>query len=442
MVHKKLKINASLWVSVGHVFSQILRLGSNLILTRLLVPEVFGLMAIVNIILMGLAMLSDVGIGQSIIRHKDKGNSVFFNTAWTIQVVRGGALWLVCLTISFFLWLSQKYDLVSGDGVYSDPILPALISIVGFTAIIDGFLPSALFMNNRDLKMKRLTIIDLVTQLSSTTIVILWAWYSPTVWALVYGVLFGSVLKIFLLRKYLVGMKNKFAWDEKSIAEIFGFGKWIMLSSIVTFLALQGDRLLLGHYISVKDLGVYVIAFFMVTAVTQMFSALIHKVWFPVFCDIARSSKEELENTYYRDKLKLDSFAFFIGGLLMAGGSSIVHTLYDTRYADAGWMLEILSIQIAFGTGAALGVSCLMAKGISKIGYTTMIARLIVLLISIPVSFKTFGLEGVVWAVGLNFIIGLPIVYIGLAKEGLFRLKKELFPLPIILVGYFAGSLI
>lgn len=441
-MNKKLKINATLWVSGGHVFSQMLRLGSNLILTRMLVPEVFGIMAIVHITLMGLAMFSDVGIRQSIIRHKDINDTNFLNTAWTIQVIRGLLLWLICIVIAFVLWLAQENNLISGDGVYTLPVLPLALLAVSFTAIIDGFSPTTQFTNNRDLKMERLTIIDVVSQICSIFIMVVWAWMSPTIWALVVGSLVGGFAKLTLYLKYLEGIRNTLTWDKKSVEDIYTFGKWIILASIVTFLAAQGDRLLLGYYISAKEFGVYVIAFFMSNSVFQMFTTLIHKIWFPVFCEVHRNESQKLKHVYYKDRFILDCTAYFIGGFLIASGSSIVHFLYDERYSDAGWMLEILSIQIAFGLGAGLGASCLLAKGKSKFNFISMLSKTIILFISVPLCYELFGLQGVVWAVGLNFIAGLPIIYWELAKEGLFVLKNELLPIPVLFVGYLIGSLL
>jgi len=442
MVHNKLKINASLWVVGGHFFGQSIRLASNLVLTRLLVPEAFATMAIVSIILMGLAMFSDIGIGQSIIRHKDNDNSDFLNTAWTIQVIRGGALWLLCVAIGIALWFAQTYNLVSGEGVYAEEVLPYLIAVIGFTAVVDGFLPTSMFTKNRELKMHRLTVIDLVSQVISAIVTISWALVNPSVWALVAGSLTGSIIKLILLRVYIGGIKNNFFLDKKSAASVLNFGKWIMLSSIVTFIAMQGDRLLLGHYITTKELGVYVIAFFLANSIFQVFSSLLHKVWFPVFCDIYRNSQEKLAVEYYNDRLKLDSLTFFIGGFLVASGGAIVDALYDSRYADAGWMLEVLSIRIALSLGPALGVTCMLAMGNSKLNFDSMLVRAVGLVVSMPICHHFFGLNGVVWAVGLNFIIGLPIIYWALAKEGLFILKKELLPMPILIIGYIAGSIL
>ena len=66
---KQMATHGSLWTIAGYGTSQVLRFGSNLVLAKLLFPQAFGLMAIVNGVMQGLVMFSDVGIGQSIIRH-------------------------------------------------------------------------------------------------------------------------------------------------------------------------------------------------------------------------------------------------------------------------------------------------------------------------------------------------------------------------------------
>ena len=82
-------LNGSLWTFFGYGSSQIIRLGSNLVLARLLFPEAFGIMSLVTVVMQGLTMISDLGVGPSIIHSKRGDDPNFLNTAWTIQVIRG-----------------------------------------------------------------------------------------------------------------------------------------------------------------------------------------------------------------------------------------------------------------------------------------------------------------------------------------------------------------
>src|SRR3989442_984776 len=89
------------WAFSSYGVNQFLRLASNLVLSRLLAPKAFGLMALVAVFLSGLQMFSDVGIRPSIIQNRRGDEPDFLNTAWTIQVIRGTALWLLSCLIAW-----------------------------------------------------------------------------------------------------------------------------------------------------------------------------------------------------------------------------------------------------------------------------------------------------------------------------------------------------
>src|SRR5216110_1744022 len=82
---KQMAVRGSLWTIFGFGAAQILRLGSNLVLTRLLFPKAFGLMSLISIFMQGLTMFSDLGIGPSIVRSQRGEDDLFLHTAWTIQ---------------------------------------------------------------------------------------------------------------------------------------------------------------------------------------------------------------------------------------------------------------------------------------------------------------------------------------------------------------------
>ena len=87
-------LRSALFTLGGFGSAQLIRLASNLILTRLLFPEAFGMMALTMVFLQGLQMFSDVGVAPAIQQSKRGDDADFLDTAWTIQVVRGLCLWL------------------------------------------------------------------------------------------------------------------------------------------------------------------------------------------------------------------------------------------------------------------------------------------------------------------------------------------------------------
>ena len=114
----------------GYVVGQILRLGGNLIVTRLLVPEMFGVMGIVTVILLGLTLFSDVGLLQNVVRSQRGEETRFLNTAWVVQIGRGGILCLVALLISWLLHIAGDNHWLPPNSTYADPVLPLIIAVM------------------------------------------------------------------------------------------------------------------------------------------------------------------------------------------------------------------------------------------------------------------------------------------------------------------------
>src|SRR6476619_6226173 len=116
------------WTVSVFAGAQLLRFASNVVLTRLLSPELFGIVAIVHSVRMGIELLSDVGIAQNLVYNRNSDKPEFYNTAWTLQVARGLLLWLVSCICA-----------VPMAHIYNAPILIYVIPVASSTFIFSGF---------------------------------------------------------------------------------------------------------------------------------------------------------------------------------------------------------------------------------------------------------------------------------------------------------------
>ena len=140
----------TLWTVLGYGGGQMLRFVGNLVLTRLLFEEAFGLMALVWVFMQGLVLFSDIGIGPSIIQNKRGDEPRFLNTAWTIQVGRG-----------LLLYLAAFAGAIPFARFYNEPLLATIIPVAGLAAVISGFYSSKLFTMNRHLKVGLVAIVEI-----------------------------------------------------------------------------------------------------------------------------------------------------------------------------------------------------------------------------------------------------------------------------------------
>jgi O-antigen/teichoic acid export membrane protein len=433
-------VTAGVWSLAGYGVSQIVRFGSNMLMTRLLAPDMFGLMAIGMIVIVGLAMFSDLGLKQNVVQSSRGGNPTFLNTCWAIQIIRGVLLWTMALSVTLLLLLANHVGLTPLNTVYADERLPAVIATLSSTMVIAGFESTKLLEASRALSLGGLTKIDLAAQLAGILCMVSWACIDRTIWALVAGNFCSALVRLILSHAWLPGISNRWNWDRSALREIIQFSKWMFLSSILGFFANSGDRLLLGGMIGSTSLGIYTIAFLISGTAEQILSKIMGDVSFPALSEIARERPSALKSGYYRFHILIASFAYFCSGFLMMTGQPLVRLLYDSRYRDAGWMLEVLAA-ILMTVPFRLATQSFLALGMPRLLSNTVAVRLIALFVATPIGFYFVGLPGALWGIVLSHFLSLPLIILYQIRCGSFDLRKELLVLPFIAVGIGAGKL-
>ena len=409
-------LKGTIWTVIGFGASQVLRLGSNLILARLLVPEFFGLMALVSIFLIGLDLFSDVGLGPSIVQNKRGDDPDFLNTAWTIQVMRGIVLWLGSLLIA---WPVSHF--------YKEPQLLWLIPVVGLTTLIHGFDSTALLTLNRQLAVRKLAIFELVGQIITLTVMVVWAWFDRSIWALVVGNLVAGIYQLVWSHRLLPHQPNRFAWDKEAAQKIFTFGKWIFFSTALTFLASQADRLILGKLVTPTVLGLYGIAYTFADVPRQVIIALSGKVIFPAFSKLANLPRETFRAKILKNRMPI--LLALVAGLpiLVSFGDYVIYILYKKEYYEAAWMLPIIALGIWHTTLYSTMSPALLALG--KPVYNTLgyLFTLIAISTFVLVGFHLMGVKGAVIAVAVGDLPFYAVTMYGLWREKLGCFKQDLW---------------
>ncbi|MCC0176142.1 oligosaccharide flippase family protein [Waterburya agarophytonicola K14] len=412
---KKQAISGTAWTILGYGTSQSLRLGSNLILTRLLVPELFGLMALVSVFLMGLNLFSDVGIYPSIIQNKRGEDPVFLNTAWTVQVIRGFALWIGCLLIAFPV--AQFYE---------EPRLQLLLPIVGLNSIINGFNSTNLPILQRRMEIGKLIRFELGIQIISLIVMITWAWFSPSIWALVVGNLVSTTVEMIWSHRLLKNSVQSFAWDREVVKELTSFGKWIFISTAMTFLASEIDRLMLGKLFSLEMLSFYIIAFTFADIPRQIVSKLSFQVLYPVIVKYASLPRKVL-----KEKMMKPRWIMLLGQaialtMLISFGDYLITILYDARYVQATWILPILALGLWPLMLSITSDKALLAIGSPNYAAWGNLWKFIYMAIALPLGFHFYGILGAVIVIAFNDLPFYGLISYGLCCEKLSTVRQDI----------------
>jgi O-antigen/teichoic acid export membrane protein len=406
--------SSATWSVIGFGGAQLIRLVSNLILTRLVTQESLGLMTLVGVLLHGLSLFSDIGIGPSIIQNRRGAEPRFRDTAFTIQAMRGAILWVAaCIAAAPF------------SVFYEDPRLAWVVPLVAITTVAQGLSSTKMFVANRELSLERLMVVEIVSQLVGTVVMLAWALYDPTVVALAVGGIAIAVAKMLLGHLALPGRLDRFGWDRQAARDIFRFGRWIFIGTMVTFFAEQSDRMVFGKLIPRDLLGVYYIALTVATMPWLLLGHIGQSVYFPVYSR-AVVRGDDLAAEFHRTRRPIMLLAGWAVSGLLAGGPTAIRLLYPKSYGEAEWIVQFLTIGVWFSVLESLNGAVLLSLGKPKWLTVANFLKFVGILILIPVGHAVGGFPGAVAALIITDVVRYAVSGIGTAAHGLSVFRRDL----------------
>jgi O-antigen/teichoic acid export membrane protein len=396
----------TVWTIGGYAASTALRTATNIVLARLLAPDIFGTMLIVYTLRMGIELISDIGIGQNVIYNENAENPEFYNTAWSLQLVRSIALWLMFMAAA-----------VPMARFYGSPILAAVVPITAFSIVLTGLTSIGKSLLQRRMQLAKLNLFDTVMAFINSAATILFAYLDPTIWALVFGGVFGSAASMIGSYFLLSDVKQRFYVSKQFSKQILSFGKWIFASSIVFFLSMYVDRLYLGKVIPVELLGVYGIARSISDLSGNLTMRLGSVVLFPFVASHAQTPRADLHHQLAPIRAKFLLLAALGFALFVATADFAVKILYDARYHAATWILPLLVMGSWFSVLAYVNESIVLGLGKPSYGAASNGAKLMFLVIGLPVMVGFFGLIGGVVVVALADVARYIPILVGQRRE-------------------------
>lgn len=382
---------------VGNNF---LRLAGNLVLTRILFPEAFGVMALVQVFMTGVKMFSDIGINGSIIQNKRGDDPIFLDTAWVFQIFRGIVIWLlICL---FADSIAQ---------FYSQPILADLLPVVGFTMVIHGFSSTKMATAQRHINLGRLTILELSGQALGVAVMIGLALAMESVWALAVGMLVPSIFQTIASHLFMPGHTNRFRFEWVAARELFGFGKFIFIATASTFLMSQADRAILGRFVSIEDLAFYNIAYALGALPLVLMTSLSRSIFMPLYVKRPPSASLQNRNNLARARFLVLSSLIVATTALAVIGIPFIEIAYDDRYAVAGPLVTLIALALMPSVVLGNYQMVVLAAGHSGRYAGLMLGMALVRTGLLLVAIQEYGLVGAVYAMFISsFVTYVPLV--------------------------------
>jgi O-antigen/teichoic acid export membrane protein len=378
---------ASAWSVGGYATTTALRFVSRIVLAKLL-PNAspLGTVAIVATILAGLELVSDLGIATNIVQHKRGADPVFLGTAFSVQVMRGVALWAIACLLAF-----------PASWLYHDPQLAPLLLFGAVSVLLRGFTSPALAIMTRQLQLRIPTLISVSSEAVGFAVTLAWAIKAPSAWALVAGTVATSAL--LAGGSHLVGGRIGFRWDREAARGIVRFGGWILIATGTWFLGSRGETLMLKGSIPDIEFGCFAFGSMLVTTPATAITQVGTQVFFPMMSSWLRDEPSAAFRQYFRARWMFTGLAIcFAAGSILVGPLFVRLLHLNASFAALGWIVQMLGFRAAVDILATPLSNLLLASGASHYSARGNAIRLTATIVGLIVALPRWGLSGAVFA--------------------------------------------
>jgi O-antigen/teichoic acid export membrane protein len=399
-----------------HAYRTVLRFGSNLVLAYLLFPEAFALMVLCSIVIQGLDMLSDIGIRPAVIQSQRSDDPLFLNTAWTFQILRSLVLWLAA---SAFAWPMAS--------LYNEPQLIYLIPVSALTSVATGCQSIAVTTAMRRIHLGKIAVWGIAETSLKTIIMVIWAYCWPSVWALLGGAVIAQAISSFASHRIFPEIRHRFAWDQSAASELWHFGRWIFVSTMLTYLSQQIDKILLGKLMPIGILGIYSLAYNLARLPMDIASSLMSVVLYPAVSEIVRTDREALQAKLTEARgVILAAAQFGIVGVIL-GSPWFFKYLYDDRYVEAAHFAPLLAIAVWLSILHACIFPVLVALGdVRSLAWSNFV-KFVSTAAGCLVGHHYLGMPGFIIGNALGCLIGYLVVARALARHQVSVIAQDLY---------------
>ncbi|MEG3971225.1 oligosaccharide flippase family protein [Microcoleus sp. T2B6] len=115
------------------------------------------------------------------------------------------------------LWFCTLLLAWSIAQLYQQPQFLWLIPVVGLGTVISGFNSTSVFTLNRNMAFRQLAIFELSGQSIGIVVMIVWAWFSPTIWAILMGSFASQILQLVWSHYWNSGSPNRLIWNQEVV---------------------------------------------------------------------------------------------------------------------------------------------------------------------------------------------------------------------------------
>lgn len=422
---KQKSVSGVLWAVTEKFGIYGVKLVLGIVLARLLTPEAFGLVGMITVFFSISEVFVNSGFSMAYIQKK------------TVNEADADTVFYTNLGISVLLYLILFFGAPVIANFYEEPLLVDLTRVMAFVVIINSFNIIQRAQIKRDVNFKKLTKITVISTISSGVIGVSAAYFGMGVWALVMQSLAN---RTFIAVGFwsTTNYKPRWRFSKSSFKQMFSFGSWMLISSIIRKVFDNIYILTIGKFFPAAQLGFYTKAKQFQRMASQNIAGAIGDVAFPVYSKL-QDDKEKLQNAMRKF---LQQSMFFMVPLLLGlivVAKPFVIVLLKEKWAPMIPYLQLLCIIGILYPLHLINVQALVAQGKSKLSFKLGLIKNGLRVLNIFITYR-FGIVYIILGEIVVSFIGLWIntwYNYKFLSYGLWKQFKDFYS--IIIVGIFTA---
>lgn len=318
---------ALLWKTAQLFGAKAIFLVRLLVLTYLLGPEEFGLLAIALAVVGFLLAVTDFGMVAALVQHTGNDER-HYHAAWSVGVIRALIIAVV---------VAAAAPLIAG--LFNEPRATDLLRVLAFAPLLEALGSIKVADLARRLEFRPLAFIGLAQALANTAVAIGLAQLLG-VWALVAGALAGALTQT-AMSYALAPYRPRLLLDHAALQPLIRFGRWIFLTGLIAELGGMLLKVVIARRLGTADLGLFYLASTIATLPAQAASELVGSVAFPLYARL-QSGIQQVTQAFRTILTGMGVLLVPLSALFIALAPTLVDTLFDARWAGAGPIIQVL----------------------------------------------------------------------------------------------------
>ena len=379
---KKRLAVGSIWTAGVRILINLMGMASTIILARLLVPEDFGLVAIAAVVFAIIGAFTELSLAAALIQHPNPQRE-HFDTAWTLNVMRGGLVAVILLIAAHIV-----------AAAYGDDRLVFIMYAFAGAALITGLGNPKMVEFHRRLSFQQELLVELAKKFVGLVVAVAIALAYKSYWAIVAGSVASQAVGL-LLSYVIIPYLPRFCLDHWR--NLFSFSSWLALSSGLNAINYRADQLAVGGILGTVPLGQYSVGDNLASLPVRESMAPLAQVLFPAFSQL-QHDQAKLRSAYLRAQRLLAVVALPVGVGLALVAAPLVALVMGPKWASAALVIQVLSTIHALHAFSTPLTPMAMGMGRTRLIF---IRDIITLFVRYPLIFAglfTHGLIGLLLA--------------------------------------------